>query len=288
MGSTSYSTESRSIRSKSLGYTINHVDTIFTQNKERKIHESMDPKGVVVRECRDSEVHPNSIPIIIALDVTGSMGRIPHEMIKEGLPTMMNTLLEAGLDDASVLFLAVGDHTYDRAPLQVGQFESGDEELDMWLTRTWLESGGGANNGESYNLAWYFAARHTVTDSMEKRNTKGFLFTIGDEPVLPSIPKQAIAEIMGATPQASVSTPEILKEAQQKYNVFHLHLTELFTGVPSLSGWQSLLGQQCVEVKSYKKIAKTIADIVISHQENKHTTQTQTISPNTQDTETIL
>lgn len=38
-----------------------------------------------IRECRDSEEHPESLPIIIALDVTGSMGMVPHSLITGGL-----------------------------------------------------------------------------------------------------------------------------------------------------------------------------------------------------------
>ena len=30
----------------------------------------------VIRECCDTEEHPNTIPVILALDVTGSMGSI--------------------------------------------------------------------------------------------------------------------------------------------------------------------------------------------------------------------
>ena len=56
----------------------------------------------------------------------------------------------------------------DSAPLQVGQFESSDELLDKWLTNIYFEAGGGGNGGESYALAWYFAALKTATDSMEK------------------------------------------------------------------------------------------------------------------------
>jgi hypothetical protein len=147
MGSSTYSYSDRSSRAKSSGYYDKPASDVFTQSKKREIHESMDPKKITLRECRDSEAHPFTVPIVLTLDVTGSMHDIPKDLIKDGLPSMMSSMIQNGVKDASLLFLAVGDHECDKAPLQVGQFESGDSELDLWLTRTWLEGGGGANAG---------------------------------------------------------------------------------------------------------------------------------------------
>ena len=264
MGSTSYSFNSRSARAESEGYFSKSVNDTFKQNRLRQIHKEMDPKGVEIRESRDSEVHPNSVPIILSLDVTGSMGRIPEFLVKDGLPKMMANIIQRGVPDPQVLFLAVGDVTCDDAPLQVGQFESGDEELDLWLTRTWLESGGGGNFGESYSLAWYFASNHTVTDSFEKRGHKGFVFTIGDEPCLTPITPSAIEGIMGKRTQASLTDKELLAAAQEKYEVFHLHVMEGTAGTRSLNYWKELLGQNCIEVNDHRKISDIIGEIVVS------------------------
>lgn len=42
----------------------------------------LDPKNVI-RECCDTEEHPNTIPVILALDVTGSMGQAAVEVAKK-------------------------------------------------------------------------------------------------------------------------------------------------------------------------------------------------------------
>src|SRR5690606_15382199 len=129
--------------------------------------------------------------------------------------------LEHGVD-ASVMFCAIGDHKYDRVPFQVGQFESGDEELDIWLTRTFLEGGGGGNGGESYMLAWYFAAFHVNTDAWEKRGQKGLLITFGDENNHGSLAATSIKEIFGDNVERSYTSEELLELAREKWHVFHV------------------------------------------------------------------
>ncbi len=285
MGGTRYSQSNRTFRAASAGYYTKLVDDIFEQNKKRQIHESMEPSKALIREARDSENHPHSVPIIIALDVTGSMDRIPHHMVRDGLPRLVSNVIERGIPDPQILFLAVGDAKCDSYPLQVGQFESGDEELDLWLTRTYLEGRGGGNGGESYSLAWYFASKHTVTDAWEKRNEKGFLFTIGDEPCHRTISAHEIKEIMGETIEASLSDVELLERAKQKYNVYHLHIMEGDRGEDSLRYWEDLLKENCIKVKDHTQIDKAIADIIVNNSK-KHANQPQVIVDNTTVTST--
>jgi len=283
MGGGSYNHEDRVARSVSEGYHTKGVDEIFVQNRKREIHESMEPSKALLRESRDSEEHPNSVPIVIGLDVTGSMGHIPHQLIKDGLPDMVGNLVQKGVKSPAILFLGIGDHETDRAPLQVGQFESGDEELDLWLTRTWLEGRGGANEGESYHLAWYFAAKHTITDSYEKRGEKGFLFTIGDEPCLSTLPKRAVEEIMGTGSQENFNVEDLLKAAQEKFEVFHLQIMEGSNGHYSLGYWEKLLGQRCIQVDDHTKVGTIIAETIASHIKNRVSNEPE--KPLVQDTD---
>lgn len=273
MGATSYNVSSRSLRSVSAGYTTltsATMDTVFTQNVKRMIHESMDPKTIKIREARDSATHPNTVPIIFALDETGSMGEIPVYLIKTGLPKIISKLIQKGLLDPALLFLAIGDHECDSAPLQVGQFESGDEELDTWLTRTYIEGNGGGNAGESYLLAWYFAALHTVTDAFEKRGQKGFLFTIGDEPSLKSLPKNVLKDLMSESKaQSAYSDKGLLELAQEKWNVYHFHMLQGSAGRRSLDYWKKMLGQNCIEIEDQEELAdKMVKAIIDNHVEN--------------------
>lgn len=275
MGSSKYSLTDRTSRAKKTGYMSKSRNEIFTQNAERKAHEQMNPYGVVFRESCDSESHPNTVPIQFYLDVTGSMGHIPHEMIKTGLPTLMGSLIQNGVPDAALLFGAIGDHECDRFPLQIGQFESGDAELDMWLTRTYLEGGGGGNGGESYLLAWYFAAHHVKTDAFEKRGKKGFVITIGDEPNLPNLPVSGVKGIMGNTAvgQGNHTAEAILAAAQKKNHVYHIHLNH--GGRACDSKWREILGDNLIEINDHELVSRVISDIVLSHNtDNDATTGT--------------
>jgi len=271
MGYTSYSSDDRAGSLRASSYTkarsTGDFSSVFTQTKEGKAAADMIPSPTTMRESRDSTTHPFTIPIIFALDETGSMHDIPKHLIVDGLPTMIGGIIQDGFPDPQVLFLGFGDHECDHYPIQVGQFESGDEEMDHWLTKIFLEGKGGGNMGESYALPWYFAAKHTVTDSYEKRGIKGLLFTVGDEPCLPmyhpsslGYAKTALAPHQGD----KITADECLALAQEKYEVYHLHITEN-RGDYSLAAWQHRLGQHCIEVKDYTKIPSIVKKIVIDY-----------------------
>jgi len=264
MGSGSFSTLSYTTRCVSKDYESKSKEEIFAN---RNINNAMDPYKIDLRESCDSDEHPNTVPIIIALDVTGSMGSIPHHLVKNGLPTFMDAILKAGVTDPQVLFLGIGDHECDSAPLQVGQFESSDALLEKWLTSVYLEGGGGGNDGESYLLAWYFSGYHTKIDSFDKRGKKGFLFTIGDEPTLTSFPKHSVKKIMGSDQPESYSADVLLSKASEKYHVFHIHVRQTRAGSmqSTMDGWKQLLHDGLIIVERKEDIPMVISDTILKH-----------------------
>lgn len=267
MGGGTYSQSSRSVRAADMGYHTKAASDIFEQ---KHLNEGMDPKSVVVRESRDSDEHPNSLAIIIGLDQTGSMGYIPHHLIKDGLPTLMAGIMENGILDPQVMFCAIGDaHNREEAPLQISQFESSDELLDHWLTKVYLEGNGGGNNGEDYALVHRFAAQRTSIDCLEKRGEKGFLFTIGDDKSHRVIEKRYFEKYLGESEASDKTIAELIAEAQEKYHVYHVHV-----GTHEASGnvkntWRELLGENFIDCPNYKEapkmIARIIADNAVKH-----------------------
>ena len=266
MGSGSYSFAVYASLASDRGYATKSADAVFTNRSlsaksniklsnvdARTYNTQIKPEMVDtgVRESRDSNEHPETTPIIIALDVTGSMRRTPHEMIKDNFPKLMDALMQLGIKDPQLLFMAVGDHEYDNYPIQVGQFESDTEKIVNSLEEFVLEGGGGGNAGESYLLAHIVAGYHTETDSWFQRHTKGFLFTIGDEPNLQGIPGNSLTEILGYQKGAgSISANEAIQKAQEQYHVFHIHITNASHGSRVAESWKTLLGQNVLTCTS--------------------------------------
>ena len=219
MGGGSYSYLSASSRAcDRSSKSINEIFTARSMNQKLNIKDK-------IRECKDSDEHPNTVPIIIALDVTGSMGRIPENLIKGGFAEIMNSIYEAGVVDPQVCFLGIGDAVYDDAPLQVAQFETSDQTLDEWLESMWIEGGGGGNDSEGYILSWYFASRHTDCDAINKRNQKGILITIGDEYVTPKLTKHQIEDIFGDSVQGDIEHEDLYNEVSANWNVYHISMS---------------------------------------------------------------
>jgi hypothetical protein len=228
---------------------------------EQSVDPLMDPRRMRVREARDSEHHPRSVPIIVGFDVTGSMGDIPTRFAKEMLGKLMARLVERGwVADPQLLFAAIGDAVSDRAPLQIGQFESG-LEMDMWLTRIWLEGGGG-DSPESYTLAHWFAAHHTATDAWEKRQKKGYLFTIGDATHKPLQPSH-IERVFGAATTDPTDSRAVIDAAAARYELFHVLVTRGAPPAQDVVGdWRPLLGERLLVLDHTEAICELIGVVM--------------------------
>lgn len=215
-GSYTASDWSKLRQSKKMDQSTGEAE-IFTRHE---MDERFNPRFINVREARDSEDHPNTTPIIIGLDVTGSMGYLSDKIAREALhETMMKLYSTKPVEDPTLMFSAYSDYQ-DSATLQVTQFES-DIRIAEQLMDLWLVNGGQGKVVPNY--LWYFAANHTELDSMKKRNKKGFLFTIGDAADCRDKDLEgSFYRTFGE--QLKMSTEEILKAAQEKFEVFHIFI----------------------------------------------------------------
>ena len=195
------------------------ADNLFTN---KKMLDKFNPKFIGMREARDNDEHPNSTPIAIGVDVTGSMGYLSEEIVKNSLNELMKKLYASNvIPDPQLMFAAIGD-VDDNAPLQVTQFES-DIRIAEQLLELWLEGKGG-DIPEDYSLFWYFLAHHTDTDSMKKRGKKGFAFTIGDASNHDDLKASDIKKIFGDDVQCDMTAEQVADETLNTYELFHINI----------------------------------------------------------------
>jgi hypothetical protein len=232
----------------------------YSDGGATQVHERLDPKGASMRQSRDSDEHPESLAIAVLFDVTGSMGNVPR-ILQTKLPQLLGLLLRKGyVAHPQILFGAIGDATCDRAPLQIGQFES-DNRMDDDLARILLEGGGGGQKTESYELAMHFMARHTSIDCFEKRGKRGYLFLIGDEMAYPRVKRREVKRVIGDELKEDIPIDDIVAELKRTWETYYI-LPEgaSYVGDKEVLGfWRGQLGQNVIELADLDAVCETIA-----------------------------
>jgi hypothetical protein len=216
-----------------------------------KAHKDLDPKGMLFRESRDSDNHPESVPVIIGLDQTGSMGRVVKQ-IQKSITPIMKLLVDKGyLPHPHIMVIGIGDSpNMEAAPLQVSQFES-DDKIEACIDSIYIEGNGGGQNKESYQNAAYVAGFKTRTDHFEKRGQKGYFFIIGDE-MNHRFERQELIDLIGTADERGLSeemtTQQIYERAKERYHIFFvLPKNAQNGGSPVIKNhWKALLGEENV------------------------------------------
>lgn len=254
------------------GYAQTHVQgktqsQVFTS---RTLKKDYDPSSIVQRESCDSNKNPKSTPIILASDVTGSMGMIAHTLMQTGLNTLATEIYDRKpVTDPHIMVMAVGDAYTDQAPLQVTQFEA-DISLADQVKDLWIEGGGGGNGGESYSAAHLFAATKTTVDSVIKRGKKGYLFTIGDEPIHDGMTQSQIERVLGVQMEADLSAAQCLQMAQRNWEVFHVVLSQegycSYGRDEVLRSWRNLMPERTIVLEDVTKLAETVTSVIQVHE----------------------
>ena len=265
MGYSSYTDEFYKDRVKHRSITgtptFVHDAAVRAGTTKAGVHPSLDVRGKI-RESRDSAEHPESTPIAVIFDETGSMADVPRVM-QAKLPQLMGLLIRKGyIRDPQVLFGAIGDYNHgEAAPLQIGQFESGIE-MDDNITHIYLEGQGGGSYEESYQNAMYYMAHRTACDAWEKRGKKGYLFLIGDEKPYRRSTKAELDALIGDGAQGDASLESIVAACKEKWNVFFIipKGTSHFSDPALKESWAKLIGSQnVVMLEQPDAVCETIA-----------------------------
>ena len=275
MGSGSWSSSTFASYSTSKGRSVDiktgavvgglSAQEMFSQ---RKIAEELNPYNVM-RECRDTEEHPNTVPVILALDVTGSMGKGAVKVAQQ-LNIIMTELFKK-VKDVEFLIMAIGDFAFDTAPLQASQYES-DVRIAKHLDKVYFEGGGGGNLFESYTAAWFFGLYQTDLDCW-KRGKKGIIITLGDEPLNPYLPKKELQKVTGISVQDDVQTKDLYKKASEKFSIYHLAIDDTSTAWRLTKDYVPYSFKECLDedhfrVATLNTLTQEIIDIVVKEAES--------------------
>ena len=279
MGNSRWDSQSYASYASTTNYRSLSREQVFSSH----VNEKLDPRNVKVgkgdraglqlRESIISEENPNPTPIILGLDVTGSMGTLAEQIAKDELPKLMTKIHDTGVvSDPHVMFMGIDDVFAQRhGALQVSYFEP-DLRIVEQLRQMWLVGNGGGNGSESYDLAWYFAGHHTYLESFEKQGRPGFLFTFGDEPApFQTVSKGHLEIIFGPGNYEDTSPEASLRTAQQKYQVFHICVEHGRTDRTTRSSWTKMLGNNVIFLRNTKYLTEVVlATIRVANGENIH------------------
>ena len=241
------------------------AEQVFTSSR---MHEPFNPATMKLpREACDSAESPHSRGIILAEDVTGSMGRFLLSLIQTAFPRLIKSIYDNVSYNPHIMFMGIGDvEVGDEAPLQVTQFETDLRILEQ-LEKIYLEEGGGSNRWESYILPWYFAGNHIEMDCYNKRGEKGFLFTFGDEEPTPRLTANDIRTVFGKREQIdrSVTALDCLEMASKKFYCYHIILhgnAYHFDGDTIVKKWEKLMGSHVCDLSDHTYLPELISTIL--------------------------
>jgi hypothetical protein len=185
------------------------------QGKSAPNEKIIDPKKIISTQSKN--------PVIVAIDVTGSMATWPFEIF-DRLPLLFNTLAQYR-PDVEICFAAIGDAGVDRWPLQVTSFASG-YDLEQLLGSLYGEGGGG-DAPESYGLFAHWVNTHVQIPNAEE---PPFLIVFGDINMHAKISRDQIKHYLGDEAQGvagwfqgnSLDSIEAWQKTAQKWNTWFL------------------------------------------------------------------
>lgn len=276
-GKTNYSEDEFKARAKvrvdTGAPTFKHHDDIRRGKVARAVHASLSPRSVTVREARDSDLYPETIPVSLGNDLTGSMQSTPIVMQAEE-PKLMGMFLKKKVEDKRFIgsgypaIQIAGIDDYEaiggEGALQLSQFEH-DIKIDEALTNLWLTGMGGNNEGESYDLWLYALARKTQFDHWDKRHKKGHAILLADEPFFQSLSAIAVKAVFGDVLQGDIPMAVLVHEVMERWhlNILMLNQTSHFRSPTVINNWKRYVPEQhIVMLEDPTKMCNAIVSIV--------------------------
>ncbi len=220
------------------------------------------PKGKVL-------VTKAKLPLVVAVDVTGSMREFP-KIIFEKLCILYNEVLfflpEDLKNSFEISFAAFGDAYCDQAPLQVTDFASGPQ-LDLNIQSLYPEGGGGGYARETYELVAYYYAMKCELLNAQVQPRPIFIF-VGDEGYYPKVNREHIVNLIGDNPRTDVDSKEVFDLLMKKFSTYILRVEYEYPKNEKIihKQWEETLGKERVRVmKDPRRVVDIIIGIVATH-----------------------
>jgi ribosomal protein S27AE len=199
------------------------------EKKRGPVEKIIDPSKHVRSESKN--------PLIIAVDVTGSMANWPFEIF-DRLPLLYNTLSQYR-EDLEICFAAIGDAGYDDWPLQVTTFAS-SYDLEQLLLGIYGEGGGG-DAPESYGLFAHWVNTHVKVPNIQE---PPFLILFGDVSMHPKVPKAHLARYLGDQVEQDIDSIKTWQQISETWNIWFLRRPTGKSGDHVDAQWGRAIGEQ--------------------------------------------
>lgn len=217
-GSYSFSTSNNTLRKSAVSYNAS-MGRSYVRDAEWESREKLPPP-------KNKELHTDAkLPIVIAVDVTGSMRHWPGTIF-EKLCVLYNEALvampEEYKESFEISFVAVGDAYTDFYPIQVTDFDK-EVALDENIKKLFPEGNGGGQTRETYELVAYYYARHCEMPNAEPR-AKPLFFYICDEGYYSNVKKDHVEKYFGDEIEEDIPSEDVFDELMEKFRVYALRI----------------------------------------------------------------
>jgi len=198
-------------------------------------------------------------PLIIWVDVTGSMGQWPATIFSK-LPYLDHEIKTEYLGaDAEVCFGAVGDAHSDQYPVQVQPFTIGTD-MTKKLEKLVIEGNGGGQCKESYELAALYTLHNIETPNAVE---KPIVIFIGDEMAYDSVSVAEAKNHAKVKLARATTTTAIFKALKEGFSPY-LIIKQYRAGQSSINQeveryWLKLLGKERL---AYLDDANRVVDVI--------------------------
>jgi hypothetical protein len=226
------------------GYDFNDARAAYDRHVGRSYSVAKSDNKRVADLVPEKITTESEAPLVILIDVTGSMGDWPATMFSK-LPYMDNECKEYLGEDMEISFAAVGDVNSDQYPIQIRPFAKG-RDMEQQLQELVIEGNGGGQARESYEVtALYYAHNAEMPNAV-----RPIMIIIGDEGFYSTI-SAAHAKLANVKMASAVETVDVFEDLSRKFSIYLIRKPySHYSGDDDhiQRQWEELLGKEHVAI----------------------------------------